>query len=190
MITFDDVMLDWAVAELLSPRRVGHWHGPACDALRAKVSSGGIGALSPYERSWLIGRIAGIRSPIISAYGPCRSWSFWRDMVSREDLLRFSIIHHFERPSFSFGDFAAEIDPGTSKRRDMGREVMEVAAELSAGKAPLGTPIAAVPGGSTPPVLIEGYTRCMAALRTGQESVELYFTSPEPATVAIGSDAR
>jgi hypothetical protein len=67
---------------------------------------------------------------------------------------------------------------------------MEVIAKLSASEPPLGTPIAIMQRAPMPPVLIEGYTRCMAALRMGQQSIDLFFASPEPATAVNGADAR
>src|SRR6266851_8794080 len=106
LVTFDDVMLDWAIAELLSSTWVEYWASPACDELREKIRSAGIGSLSVDERIWLMGEITRIRSPILSVYGPHRSWSVRRTVVPRQELSKFSIIHHFGYPSFSFGHLA------------------------------------------------------------------------------------
>jgi hypothetical protein len=119
-MTFDDVMLDWAVAELVSPTWAAIWAGSVCDELRRKIQNSGIGSLSIHERGWLVGAVTQARSAIISVYGPCRSWSFRRTAVSIQELSAFSIIHHFGYPSFSFSDLATKIrdNPSGGEKRN------------------------------------------------------------------------
>jgi hypothetical protein len=52
--TYDDVMLYWAISELLSPTWAEFWSGPVCEGLRTKLKNEGIDSLSLYEQTWLI----------------------------------------------------------------------------------------------------------------------------------------
>lgn len=53
-VSFDDVMLDWAAAELMSSTWPTNWAGPGREELKRKLQNAGIGALSIVERSWLV----------------------------------------------------------------------------------------------------------------------------------------
>ena len=102
--TYDDVMLDWAISELLSPTWAEFWSGPVCEELRTKVKNEGIDSLGLHEQTWLIATLVNFRYVIILEYGPSRSWTFKQCTFSCEALSRFSIIHQFNYPpSFSFG---------------------------------------------------------------------------------------
>jgi hypothetical protein len=180
-LTFDDVMLDWAVAELLSPTCATTWAGPACAELRRKVQNAGTGSLSIHERARLVGAVVQFRKPIISVYGPCRSWSFQRVLVSRQELSAFSIINYFGYPVFSFGDFATKIrnNPSVGQEQQIHDAVTEIMAQVGDGKEPFGLPIAIKRKAPTPPLLVEGYKRSMAVLWSGQVApVEMFLCSP------------
>ena len=178
-INFDDVMLDWAIAELLSPTWATTWVGPACDELRRKIQKAVIDSLSVHERTWLVGTIAQCRSPIISIYGPCRSWSYERTAVPCEELRAFSIIRQFGYPSFSFGDLAAKIRDNPSEGEQSMRDaVAAILAQADGGKETVGLPIAVARKGPMPPLLIEGYKRSMAALWGGGASVAMFLCTP------------
>jgi hypothetical protein len=141
--SFDDVMLDWAAAELLSPTWPTNWAGPARDRLKRKLQNAGTGSLGIDERSWLVEAIIRCRSPIISVYGPSRSWSFRRTVVSSRELSAFSIIHHYGYPDFSFGNLAAKIKDNPSGEEQKTRDIVTaILAQAAGGKKPFGLPIA------------------------------------------------
>ena len=178
-VSFDEVMLDWAVAELLSPTWPTNWAGPARDELKRKLQNDGIGALNIVEQAWLVEAMIQCRSPIISLYGPSRSWSFRRTVVSSRELAAFSIIPHFGYPNFSLGALATKIkDNPSEEERDTRDLVTAILAQAAAGKAPYGLPIAVAREAPRLPLLIEGYKRSMAALWSGQASVEIYLCIP------------
>jgi hypothetical protein len=176
-VSFDDVMLDWAVAELLSPTWPTNWAGPARDELKRKLQNAGIGALSIEERSRLVEAIIQCRSPLISLYGPSRSWSFRRTIVSSGELSAFSIIPHYGYPDFSLGDLAAKIRDNPSAEEQGTHDIVAtILAQSADGKAPFGLPIAVAREGPAPPLLIEGYKRSMAMLWSGQAAaVAIYL---------------
>jgi hypothetical protein len=179
-VSFDEVMLDWAVAELLSPTWPTNWAGPAREELKRKLQTVGISALSIAERSWLVEAIIQCRDPIISLYGPSRSWRFRRTVVSSRELSAFSIIPHYGYPDFALGDLAAKIKDSPSGEEQGTRDiVIAIMAEAARGRAPVGLPIAVAREVPVPPLLIEGYKRTMAALWSGQDaSIEIYLCIP------------
>jgi hypothetical protein len=180
-LTFDDVMLDWAVAELLSPTRAADWAGPACDELRRKVQNADISSLTIHERTWLVEAVVQIRRTIIAVYGPCRSWSFRRTFVPYQEISAFSIIDWFGYPTFSFGDLAAKIKDNPSEReRGVRDAVTMILAQTSGGKQAFGLPIAITRKAlMMPPLLVEGYKRSMAVLWSGQAvPVEMFLCTP------------
>jgi hypothetical protein len=182
-LTYDDVMLDWAVAEFLSPTWAASWSEPTHEELRIKLKKDGISSLTVYERSWLVGNIVRFRSPIICVYGPCRSWSFQRFTVSRGDLERFSILWSFPYPSFSFGDLSAKIkdDPSGDEAKMRDAVWKMVSLTRSGQKAP-GAPIAISREVPMSHLLIDGYRRAMAALWDGCPSIEIYLCTPPAPT--------
>src|SRR5437016_5791679 len=137
-VTYDDVMVDWAVAELLSPTWTGFWNGRIYDELRTKLRDEGVGSLSAHERTFLIGRLIVSRNLIIFQNGPLRCWTFKRPTFSREDLSGFSIIHQFGHPSLSFGQFSERIRTAPSEglnEPEMQRAVLAMLEESHRGNA-------------------------------------------------------
>jgi hypothetical protein len=176
-------MFDWAIAELLSDTRASSagsiWNHPACQMLRQKVTDHGIGSLSTYEQAWLIGVLSQDRSPIISVYGPERSWRFWRASARVADLKKFAIIHHFGYPSYSLGDWHAAVMGARSPDENMRDAVIAISAASASGNPPHGSPIAVTHPAPRPPLLIEGYKRSMAAILDNKTlEIEILFCSP------------
>jgi hypothetical protein len=180
--TYDEVMLNWAAAELMSRDYEASLSGDVYDELRAKIRGGGLEALSNYERSWLIGAFAHFRSPIILAYGPLRSWRFRREAVSKDEFSRFAIIHNFPYPSFSLGELAAKIrDQPTEGEIPMCNAVLAIIEQFLDHRPP-GLPIAVTQEPPMPPILIEGYKRSLAALwKDDTDPIEIYLCDPCPA---------
>jgi len=102
--------------------------------------------------------------------------------VSRQELPAFSIIHQFGYPAFSFGDLAAKIKHDPSREAQNTRDaVAAILDQTGGGKEPFGLPIAITREVPTPPLLVEGYKRSMAALWSGQvASVEMFLCAPMP----------
>ncbi|HVB79036.1 MAG TPA: hypothetical protein VNE82_03685 [Candidatus Binataceae bacterium] len=187
--TYDEVMLDWAIAELLSPTWMEFWNSPLCEELRTKLKNEGIDSLSVYERTWLIARLVNFRYVIILEYGPSHYWSFKKRTFSCEALSGFSIIHQFNYPpSFSFGQLSKKIREHPARgpivdepaMRERARKMLDLS---SRGQEPFGFPIAIERPAPMPPVLIEGYKRSMVALWAGCPSMEIYLCTPPTATV-------
>jgi hypothetical protein len=84
--TYDHVMLDWAISELLSPTWAEFWSGPVFEELRTKLKNQGIDSLSLHEQTWLIAMLVNFRYVIILEYGPSRSWTFKQCTFSCEAL--------------------------------------------------------------------------------------------------------
>src|SRR5260370_23590840 len=185
-LTYDDVMLHWAIAELLSPTWVRYWKGRPFDELRAKLKKSPTCHLSDYEQTGLIRSIESFRVSIISTYGPFRSWSFRKITVSREELSSFSIIKQFEYPtSFSFGDFSTRIKNDPSAERDIHDAVREMLNLAHRGQVPFGLPIAIAREAPAFRLLIEGYKRSMMALWDDWASIEIYLCIPPTALAAV-----
>jgi hypothetical protein len=176
--TYEEAMLDWAVAELLSPSWAGHdfWTGSHVDALRTKIANGGVASLGVYERSWLVSAIATFRTPIMSAHGPYRGWKFWRATVTASELSSFAILSWFRHPSFSFGDLSAHVRAQPNDA--MGAAVHAINTAVAAGQPPAGVPIATVMHSPAPPLVLEGYKRSMAALWRNEPSLEFFLCRP------------
>jgi hypothetical protein len=181
-LTYDDVMLDWAVTELLSPSRP-EWSGAACDELRAKLDRAGIDSLSADERTSLIGALIRSRDLMIYQYGPQPSWSFQRVTVSCEELSRYSIIRQFGYPSFSFGDLASKIkdnptsEPGRIDEAAMRRSALAMLDLYRSGEPLHGLPIA-ISRQASHKILIEGYKRSMVALWANRPSIQIHLGMP------------
>jgi hypothetical protein len=180
--TYDEVMLDWAAAELTSPDYEASFCGELYEALREKITGGGIEGLTTYERTWLIGAFAQFRSPIIGAYGPFRSWGFQRKAILKHELSRFAIVHHFPYPSFSLGELSSKIrDHPTADEVAVCDSVLAIIAKSMDQRA-YGLPIAVAQEAPNPPILIEGYKRSLAALwKDDPEPIEIYLCDPSPA---------
>jgi hypothetical protein len=180
--TYDEVMLDWAAAELTSPDYEVSLCGEVYDALRAKIRSGRIGGLNGYERTWLISAFAYFRSPIILTYGPFRSWSFRRQAILNDELFDFAIVHHFPYPSFSLGELSAKIRDNPSPDEVAMCDSVLAIIENSIDQKAYGLPIAVTQEAPNPPILIEGYKRSLAALwKDDPEPIEIYLCDPSPA---------
>jgi hypothetical protein len=186
-LTYDEVMLDWAIAELFSPtwqEESEFWKGAEADKLRAKVKEG---TLNDADRSLLIREITAFRNLIIPKYGPHPSWSFRRVTISSEELSRFSIIHQFGYlPSFSFGALSTKIKDNPTKgnideqrMRNLVHEIIDLSRQH---QEPIGLPIAIEREAPLSPLLIEGYKRAMAALWDGRPSIEIYLCTPPAQT--------
>jgi hypothetical protein len=188
--TYDDVMLDWAISELLSPTWAEFWSGPVCEELRTKLKNEGIDSLSLHEQTWLIAMLVNFRYVIILEYGPSRSWTFKQCTFSCEALSRFSIIHQFNYPpSFSFGQLSKKITENPTRGPIVDEPAMRERAQkmldlCSNGQQPFGFPIAVERPALMAPVLIDGYKRAMVALWAGRSSMEIYLCTP-PAPIAV-----
>ena len=176
--TFDDVMLDWAAAELMSPTWAIHWRHPLCDNLREIIESLGVAALNQLQRVWLIQHVSNVRGSIIQRYGPAVGWDFRRVTIAREELSRFATMEQWSRYP-SLGEFATKLrDDPSPDELDMHRHVLAISDELADGQITWGIPVAVSRGVSNPPILIEGYKRSLAVLWGRNASIELHLCAP------------
>jgi len=179
--TYDEVMLDWAIAELRSPSWKDNWYGPTCDAWRAKLEAGGINALDAMERIDLIRAIEQFRRPLISKCdGPYPSWTFWRASVSQKELSQFSIVSaFFTYSASSFDDLSGKIrNQPSHEEESMRAKVVAIQNAARKGQLPIGLPIAIIREGPMTPLLIEGYKRSMAALWSGAAVIKMFLCHP------------
>jgi hypothetical protein len=175
--TFDDVMLDWAVAEIVSPTWKTNWQGSGCDTLRSKLLAGQL--LSPPERGALLGGIQQTRAPLIQRYKVSPSWRFHRRDTTLDEVSRFSVLSDFGYGPSSFAWFAAKIkDNPSDGDRPMRSQALEMLELARRGNRFHGSPIAVEAMDQQPPVLVEGYKRCLVALWQGAASIQLFFCHP------------
>jgi hypothetical protein len=177
-LTFDDVILDWAVAELMSPTWAARWTGPLCDNLQEIIESSGVATLNQLQRAWLIQHLCNVRSPIIQSYGPADGWDFRRATIAREELSLFATMEQWSRYP-SLGEFATKLrDDPSPDELDMHRHVLAISDKLVDGQITWGIPVAVSRGVSNPPVLIEGYKRSLAVLWGSNASIEMHLCAP------------
>lgn len=180
---FDDAMLDWAIAEIMSPTWEGKWHGEGVEQIRGLIRVGD--PLSPKVRSALIGAIRELRKVLLDEYGVTPAWKFRLETISCAELAEFVIAEKFfGAPSgTTFGQLAAiiRIDPQFSGLLAQAEAVLR---RKQAGELVYGKPIAIRQDADRPPMLIEGYKRSFAALWDRQQSIDLFIGEP-PDTTAL-----
>jgi hypothetical protein len=179
--SYEEVMISWIAAELLSEAYKDRFDRTSFTLVRAKLAGSGIAALDSAERNALLRVAEEFRAPIISIDGPHPSWTFERATVTRQELLQFRILQRFFITQAScFGDFSSKIRdvPADTGAIEMRAIVYKIAADIAAGRQPLGIPIAVVRPLPAPPLLIEGYKRSMARLWRNEPSIELFLCKP------------
>jgi len=174
--TFDDVMLDWAVAEIVSPTWWEKWQG--ADALRSKLIAGQ--PPTPPERNALLRGILQFRAPLIQRYRISPSWRFHRRETTLDEVSRFSVLPDFGYGPRSFAWFAAKIrDNPSDDERTMQSQALAMLELACSGNRFRGSPIAVeAADDESPPALVEGYKRCLVALWQGAPSIQLFFCHP------------
>jgi hypothetical protein len=164
-LSFDDVMLDWAAAEALSPEfgKQYAWLGkPLLDRC-----AHGIDHLTPEDRSRLVAAVEKDRSPLISRSGIARTSTFRRITVSADELGAFAILDYFRFPSGTpFAQFAHKVMTNP----------LDAVKEAERGVLPRGHPIA-VWRPSTRPLLVEGNRRSLFAF-WARQPIEMFFCEP------------
>lgn len=163
-LTYDDVMFDWAVAELFSPSWGARWTFPLHDTLRNKIRDQGENACTIYEKTYLIERLREYRAQIIALHGPFRSCGFSRQSVSRDALSEFAIVASFNLPSHSLGGLAGDCKEHPHAHDALHYAAAEIAACQRSGKRVHGTPIAIARPAPWHPILIAGYKHAIAFL--------------------------
>jgi len=181
--TFDDVLLDWAIAEVLSPHAWQDFYWMLGEPFRQRVAAAARGAnLSAGDRALLLKAVRHVRQPLIDdESGMSACWTFsWRS-ISREELASFAIIRFYRERygSLSLGALAdAVCDHPLEVERRTRDGVLATLDLARRGVRWTGRPIAVTRPDAAAPLLIEGYKRSMAALRSGVPSLEVYFCCP------------
>ena len=178
LITFDDVMFDWAKAEVLSPVFWPRWYHPLGDALRDRVRTG---RLLLNDRSTLIDALLQVRGPyLISPFGISCTSKFSQRTASRAEIAELRILDMFASKygRITFGEFAARIlNQPRPDEIPMGAAVLEMVDFVQHGGSLSGNPIAVADETSLPLRLIEGYKRCMVAMHLGV-AIKLFVCDP------------
>ena len=174
ILTYEEVILEWALAELLSPtwRSDPHWSDEISKLLRAKVLELGADSLNPDERTWLSGRLLQFRALIIGTYGPRSSWRFNKRVASAESISRFGVIDSFRIPGSSMDDLSTKVRyEDYFQMRDRVQEIID-------SKRPERYSPIAVSRKDRVPILIEGYKRVFSAMWTSTAWLEIIFCEP------------
>jgi hypothetical protein len=181
--TFDEVMLDWAIAEVLSPDAWQDFYRSLGAPFRERVGKSRDGNLSAADRALLLRAVRYVRQPLIELEcGITESWKFSRCSISAAELGSYSIIHHYSARygGISFGDFAAMVrDRPFEPEMRMRASIMTMLQLAQSGVRFTGRPIAAIRTQRGVPLLIEGYKRSMVAVLSGAPSIEVSFCQPD-----------
>ena len=183
----DDVLFDWGLAEMISPVWSQCWSGPSWDALRQALKTGGADSLSPEARVRVVAQIKGVRAPILGEYGPRGDWVCRCIKVSTEELAEFRIIRHQgQPPTVTLGQFSEKVRQSPQGGEVTMRNIILEILANEGGTNFTGTAVAVLDGESRPPILVEGYKRCMAALwDENRREVDVHLCSPP----AVGARA-
>lgn len=178
---YREVMLDWAVAELMSPhwRCVSGWiwANPGWRPWRDQVLAKGAASLSARQENTLIQVIEVSRAPVIQRYGPRPEWRFERQTWPSTALADLAVMPDFFPPGGTLNQLARWI-AATPEYAPEKREAMTAIAQgWSAGKTPFGRLIV-VTGDGGERILIEGYKRGLAAMAAVQDAVPVYLCQP------------
>lgn len=173
--SYDEVMLDWAIAELLSPTWRTAWGDPYSEMWRDKISRGGIDALSDDDKGALVRAICGFRAPLIVRFGPQPFWVFRKRKVLRAEFEAFTTINLGDPPE-TFGQLAR--DARTQAQASMVSGIEAIRKKLLTGEHWHGTPIAVSTDTYPRPRLIEGYKRLIATFWSNAPAAEIYFGAP------------
>ena len=184
-LTYDEAMLEWAVAEAnpVSVFSKNYLYPPPALSAKLAASNFDTTMLDDNERAMLIKACEGTRSKFINDYGITRQMHFSRVTVNAEELKQFSLLiggdEAYDTKYGTLGKMAESLMSGIDDARKEMRELtQEVIKLLRTGDKPRGTPIAVKPVHVNPPILIEGYKRCIAALSIGQKEIPIIIATP------------
>jgi len=176
--TYEEVLLDWARAEVLSPGK-WKWYKTLGEPFRDRVRANDLDALSQEDRDRLVDAVSQVRGPyLLQPYGISPASMFWRAVASVSELAKFAIIPYFvgEYGPLPLRDLSARItDDPLLAEKPMREEATTMLEIVRAGGTLNGRPIAIALPDPSPPLLIEGYKRSMVAMWNGDETVRMYF---------------
>jgi hypothetical protein len=181
--TFDDAMLDWAIAEVLSPDAWQDFYQELGAPFRERVAKSRGTSLSAADRALLLEAVQYVRQPlIVDECAITKSWKFWKLSVDAAELASYAIIHSYRARygEISLGAFAAAVrdHPLDSEIRTR-QSVLAMLELVRRGVRFTGSPIAVTRSNSDVPLLIEGYKRSMVALLSGAPSLDIYCCRPK-----------
>jgi hypothetical protein len=180
--TFDDVMLDWAIAEVLSPDSWHDFYRTLGAPFRERVAKSRGQNLFAADRALLLEAVQYVRQPlIVDECAITKLWKFWKVSVDATELASYAIIHLYRARygGMSFGEFAAAVrdHPFDTEIRTRASVLAMLELARRGVKFP-GSPIAVMGSQTDAPLLIEGYKRSMVALLSGAPSLDIYFCAP------------
>jgi hypothetical protein len=180
--SFEDVLLDWAIAEVLSPIGWHEYYSRLGDEFRQRVATTRAERLSAADRDLLLRGVQYAREPlIVDECGITGSWTFWRSSINPAAMSGYSILQSYRDRygDIVLGELAVALRDRPAAVDEPTRTSLLAMIGLSGrGVQFNGRPIAVLRPETSGPLLIEGYKRAMAALLSGTQSIELYFCSP------------
>jgi hypothetical protein len=176
--TFDDVMLDWAIAEVLSPDAWHDFYRELGAPFRERIAKSSSESLSAADCALLLEAVQYVRQPlIVDECAITKSWKFWKLSVGASELASYAIIHSYRARygEISLGALATAVrdHPLASEIRTR-QSVLAMLELVRRGVRFPGSPIAVMRSNSDVPLLIEGYKRSMVALLSGAPSLDIY----------------
>lgn len=179
--SYRDVMLDWAVAELMSPHwrtlKTWTWAHPDWEAWRNHVRRQGPRAWTPAQEATLISTLERAREPIISRYGPRRNWAFERLGLPADAISKLQVMPDFFPPGGTLGQLAQWIAAKPDYAPEKTEAVMAMAAGSANGRKPYGCLIV-VHDAVTGSTLVEGYKRALAAIAMNRQETDAHLCAP------------
>ena len=175
---YRDVMLDWAVAELMSPYlrtiETWIWANPAWEPWRDHVRKHGRNAWTHAQEDTLIQAINVSRKPVIDIYGPRPESRIEPYDISIPELETLHVMPEFFPP----GGTLRQLLDWVRAKPDYAPE--KTAALVTLGKTMAGSQwtfgrliVIERPGGRR--ILIEGYKRALAALAAGRAAAPAFI---------------
>lgn len=170
---YDEAMLEWAVAELMSPhwRSIPNWiwANPVWDAWRQHVETKGPRGWTPEQARVLIQAIETSRKPIIEIYGPAARSRILRRELRVEHLAALQVMPEFFPPGGTLRQLLDWIRARPDYAPEKTAAIQSMAPQLKDGAWPFGALIVVQrPEGAN--VLIEGYKRALASLAAGRSA--------------------
>lgn len=179
--SYRDVMLDWAVAELMSP----HWStvpdwiwaNPGWAAWRDHVHTKGPASWTAPQENTLIRAIEVSREPVLKRYGPRPELRFERQLWAAAQLGALDVMPDFFPPGGTLEQLSRWIAATPAYAPEKSQAIEAIKKGWRAGNAPFGSLIV-VTNGAGKRILVEGYKRGLAALSAGRDVTPVYLCYP------------
>lgn len=165
---FEEAMLDWAAAEILSPMAWEHGFSYLGDGFRERLAAEGVDRLNPQDRQLALAALLHFRRRLLREFQINRSTQFFCHTLSVPDLAKLDILPNFGLGPLTLGQFAERIRCGAVPSHIASREIIErMLVDAKSGKTFAGRPFVVERNVPLSPVLLEGYKRSLVKLWLG-----------------------